>query len=60
VLATRVQCRNVQCRNALGRCYMGVVDRVHRHYVVPRLLSAALAQVLVAAPAAAMLDPARH
>jgi len=43
-LATRVQ-----CRNAFGRAYMAVVDPVHRHYVGPRLLSAALGELLVPA-----------
>lgn len=49
-LSTRVQCRNV-----FGHAYMAVVDPVHRHFVGPRLLSAALAELLLphSVPAAA-------
>jgi len=37
----------VQCRNAFGHAYMAVVDPVHRHFVGPQLLSAALGELLV-------------
>jgi len=46
----------VACRNGFGRCYMGIVDRVHRHYIAPLLLTSALGELLspAARPAAAV------
>lgn len=32
----------VQCRNAFGRFYMAVIDRVHRAYISPTMLSMAV------------------
>jgi len=37
----------VQCRNAFGHAYMAVVDPMHRHYIAPRLLSAAMTELLL-------------
>jgi len=56
-LSTRVACRNL-----FGRAYMGIVDRVHRHYIAPRLLTCALAELLPAATvqAVALATPPRH
>lgn len=51
----------VACRNRFGRCYMGIVDRVHRRYIAPLLLTSALAELLAAAtvPDAAVAALAR-
>lgn len=34
---------HVACRNAFGRFYMAMIETVHRRYVVPRMLEAAVA-----------------
>lgn len=36
----------VQCRNAFGRAYMALIDRVHRGYIAPSMLRLAVHQVL--------------
>lgn len=36
----------VQCRNRFGRFYMAAIERVHRHYVAPRMLDLAVAHAL--------------
>ena len=36
----------VRCRNAFGRAYMALIDRVHRRYISPTMLEMAVAHVL--------------
>jgi hypothetical protein len=38
----------VQVRNGFGRFYMAAIDRVHRRYVAPAMLRAAVAHALTA------------
>jgi len=38
----------VRCRNAFGRVYLGLIDRVHRRYISPLMLRAAVAHAFAA------------
>jgi hypothetical protein len=38
----------VRCRNAFGRVYLGLIDRVHRRYISPLVLRAAVMHAFVA------------
>ena len=42
----------VRCYNPFGHLYMAVVDPVHRHFIAPKMLTTAVAQVLEDALAA--------
>ena len=44
----------VRCKNAFGRFYMAAINRVHRTYVTPVMLSRAVAQATVKHPQAAL------
>lgn len=44
----------VRCKNAFGRFYMAAINRVHRAYVTPVMLSRAVAQATVKHPQAAL------
>ncbi|MFL6657579.1 MAG: DUF2867 domain-containing protein [Massilia sp.] len=41
----------VRCKNLFGRFYMAAIDRVHRTYVTPVMLSRAVEHVMLKAPA---------
>lgn len=42
----------VRCKNLFGRFYMAAIDRVHRAYVTPVMLSRAVEQAMAKRPMA--------